>query len=64
VSSDLSAKGASTGLTSIAFSPIDPKTAAVSAHRLQPAATGGHIFLTRGDSGAHWNDISTTGGFS
>ena len=59
-SGDLSAAGASTGLTSIAISPIDPAIAAVSATGF--TGTGGHIFLTR-DSGAHWNDISTTGGF-
>ncbi len=60
VSSDLSDAGASTGLTSIAISPIDPATAAVSATGF--TGTGGHIFLTQ-DYGVHWNDISKTGGF-
>ncbi len=60
VSSNLSAAGAKTGLTSIAISAIDPKIAAVSATGF--TGTGGHIFLTE-DSGEHWDDISKTGGF-
>jgi photosystem II stability/assembly factor-like uncharacterized protein len=60
VSCALSAAGAKTGLTSIAISPIDPATAAVSATGF--TGTGGHIFLTR-NFGARWDDISTTGGF-
>jgi photosystem II stability/assembly factor-like uncharacterized protein len=60
VSCALNAAGARTGLTSIAISPIDPATAAVSATGF--TGTSGHIFLTR-NFGARWDDISTTGGF-
>jgi hypothetical protein len=59
-SSNLSDAGATTGLTSIAISPIDPATAAVSATGF--TGTRGHIFLTQ-DSGAHWKDLGETSGF-
>jgi len=58
VSANLASAGIASGITSVAISPIDAATAAVSATGF--TSGGLHVFLTQ-NYGQSWTDISTTG---
>jgi photosystem II stability/assembly factor-like uncharacterized protein len=58
VSAKLASAGIASGITSVAISPIDSATAAVSATGF--TSGGLHVFLTQ-NYGQSWTDISTTG---